>query len=117
MTTTKSATKAALIMLLNEQNKEIADLRRQIKEAGWALESEQVRWTQLATESNAIYGMLGELFNLKVYSAHVANSDWRAEPLWTVEDAESGEVLVESCKPLAAAYYEAIQRRLERTRQ
>lgn len=103
-------TKAEMSVQLAAQAKQIADLQRQLQSAQWALEAEQVRWTELSREYNAIYGMLDDLFGLKVWAA--PGGDWRSEPEWVIEDKVTGTVLVDRCRPLAAAYYEAIQQRL-----
>lgn len=103
-------TKAELSTQIEAQAKQIADLQRELQQTKWALEGEQTTWARLVTDNNAICGMLDDLFGFKIYGAPGNVS--RDEIEWIVEDKKTREVLVDRCKPLAAAYYDAITVRL-----
>lgn len=103
-------TKAELSTQIEAQAKQIADLQRQLQYVKWSLEGEQSRLAELVGRDNAVCGMIEDVFGFKVYAAPC--DDWHSEPEWVIEDKVTGEVLVERRKPLAAAYYAAIIKRL-----
>lgn len=103
-------TKAEQAAQIEAQSKQITDLQRKLQQTQWALEGEQMSWARLVTDNNAIYGMLDDLFGFKVYGAPGGGRYDETE--WIIEDKETHEILVDRCKPAAAAYYEAITLRL-----